>query len=183
MSLLPQIEAILFVASKPLSIKAIATALQKQEADIQEAIETVALRYNNPDSGIRILINDTMVQMMTNSDYAHIVDQFVKHEISEELTKAQLETLTIIAYRGPVTRPEIEQIRGVNCAVIIRNLLIRGLIDEQEEKHDLVPTYTLSLEAMAHLGITSREDLPEYESLHTHEYIDAVLQQSKTSNS
>ena len=113
--------------------------------------------------------------MATNPDNAEVIEQFVHDEAAGELTKAQLETLTVIAYRGPITRPELEQIRGVNCALIIRNLLLRGLIVEKEDTSQLTTVHALSFEALRHLGITSPAELVDYVALHTHEHIENVL--------
>ncbi len=175
MSITSKIESILFVASKPLSVKQIAKAISAKEMDVMEALETLKMKYNQNESGIRILFSDEVVQMSTNPENSEWVDLFVKDEVSGELTKAQLETLTVIAYRGPITRPELEQIRGVNCALIIRNLLVRGLIEEKEEENKILPLYFVSLEALRHLGIDSVENLPDYETIHQHEYIENVL--------
>ncbi|HYE60094.1 MAG TPA: SMC-Scp complex subunit ScpB, partial [Candidatus Kapabacteria bacterium] len=112
--LLSHIESILFVASKPLSADVIAKALGKQEGDILEAIETLKLKYNQADSGIHILEINSLFQMGTNPENSAVIEGFIRNEVAGELTKAQLETLTVIAYRGPITRPELEQIRGVN---------------------------------------------------------------------
>lgn len=172
MTLLGSIEAILFVASKPLSTKQIAKALDKQIPDIEEAIQNLVLKYHQDDSGIHILVSEDMVQMGTNPDYAESAEKFIKSEAMGELTKAQLETLTVIAYRGPVSRPELEQIRGVNCSVILRNLRMRGLLEEGSSDEHVLPVYTLSLQALAHLGVTSVHELPQYEALHIHEHLD-----------
>lgn len=175
MSITSQIESILFVASKPLSVKQIAKAISAKEADVVDALETLKMKYNQDGSGIKILSSDEVVQMSTAPENSEWVDLFIKDEVSGELTKAQLETLTVIAYRGPVTRPELEQIRGVNCALIIRNLLVRGLIEEKEEVNKILPLYFVSVEALRHLGINSVEDLPDYETIHQHEFIENVL--------
>lgn len=175
MSINSQIESILFVASKPLTVKQIAKAISAKEVDVVEALETLKMKYNQEDSGIRILFSDEVVQMSTAPENSEWVDLFIKDEVSGELTKAQLETLTVIVYRGPVTRPELEQIRGVNCALIIRNLLVRGLIEEKEEINKILPSYFVSVEALRHLGIDSVENLPDYETIHQHEYIENVL--------
>jgi segregation and condensation protein B len=169
--LLAQIESILFVASKPLAPKTIAASLGTTAQKVEDALETLKMKYNRADSGIHILFDADMVQMGTHPDHGDVVGDFLKQEATGELTKAQLETLTVIAYRGPMTRPEIEQIRGVNCAVIVRNLLMRGLIEEEQGKEDLLPVYRLSMDAMAHLGIDSPDKLPEYEVFHSHEYM------------
>ncbi len=174
MSLLSKLESILFVASKPLSIHTLAQTLEKNEVEVEEAVETLKMKYNQPDSGIHILSEGRSVQFSTDPENGEVIQSFLKQEIAGELTKAQLETLTVIGYRGPVSRSEIEQIRGINCAVILRNLLMRGLIDEQNND-TLVPVYSLSFEALSHLGIHSVADLPEYETLHAHEYIVSAI--------
>ncbi len=173
--LVAKIESILFVASKPLSLRTLAKALDVGEDKVVEAVETLKTKYNHDDSGIHILIIDETVQMATNPAHADVVDGFIKDEVSGELTKAQLETLTVVAYRGPITRPELEQIRGVNCALILRNLLMRGLVEERDDEGKLMPVFVLSFEALRHLGISSPDQLPEYAELHTHQHIEQVL--------
>ena len=175
MSLISQIESILFVASKSISLREIASAIKRKEDEVKLAIEDLKAKYNHDQSGLRILVVDDKVQMATNPDNAGVVDLFIKQEAVVELTRAQLETLTVIAYRGPITRPELEQIRGVNCALILRNLLIRGLVEEEEKADKLLPTYVLSMEAMRHLGIASVSELADYENLSKHEYIESAL--------
>ena len=175
MSLSSHIESILFVASKPLSFVALAKALGGSVDDVTSVVKDLKVKYNTDGSGIHVLTIDNEVQMATNPAHAETIDQFIKREVTEELTKAQLETLTVVAYRGPITRPELEQIRGVNCALIIRNLLLRGLIEEREDETSVLARYLLSFEALRHLGIDSVEDLPDYTSLHAHEHIELQL--------
>lgn len=170
MDLLSQIESILFVASKALKVKQIAKACNKKESEILEVLENLKMKYNQENSGINLVFNDDNFQMVANPLNKDVVDSFIKTEVSSELTKAQLETLTIIAYQNEISRPEIEEIRGVNCAVIIRNLLIRGLIIEKELENKLMPVYSLSLEALKELAINSIEELPNYQNFHNHEY-------------
>lgn len=179
MNLIMQIESILFVTSKPISLREIATAIKCKEDEVKQAIEDLKAKYNHDQSGLRILVVDDKVQMATNPDNAGLVDLFIKQEAVGELTRAQLETLTVIVYRGPVTRPELEQIRGVNCALILRNLLIRGLVEEEEKADKLLPTYVLSMEAMRHLGVASVSELADYENLSKHEYVEKVLGEKK----
>ncbi|MFH1946608.1 MAG: SMC-Scp complex subunit ScpB [Candidatus Magasanikbacteria bacterium] len=176
MSLLSQIESILFVASKPLSIKQIAKATQKKVNEAEEVLETLKMKYNTPESGIHILHEAGQFQMATNSNNSEVVDLFIKDEVSGELTKAQLETLTVVAYRGPITKPELEQIRGVNCTLILRNLSLRGLIEEGDDENKILSVYSLSLEALRHLGVDSTASLPDYEELHKHEFVELVLE-------
>lgn len=171
-SLFSQLESILFVASKSLTVEQLAKAANVSVDKVRDAIQTLQVKYNHDDSGIRILTADDSVQMSTNSENSTVVEQFIKDEVAGELTKAQLETMTVIAYRGPITRPELEQIRGVNCAVIIRNLLMRGLLEEHASAEKLMPTYILSTEALRHLGVDSVEQLPEYDNLSQHEHLE-----------
>lgn len=177
--LIAEIESILFVASKPLSFKVLAKAIGVSESDVREAIEQLQQKYNRDNSGIHIIENDEKVQMATNPENTEIVEGFVKDEIAGELTRAQLETLTVIAYRSPITRPELEQIRGVNCAVILRILMIRGLVECREDETKMMSVYTLSFDALRHLGIKSINELPEYEALSRHEYIENVLENTE----
>ena len=170
-----KIESILFVASKPLSVQTIARVVGAKEEDVRDAIDELRVKYNHDHSGIQLLSIDDDVQMATHPDNTSVIDGFVKNEIAGELTKAQLETLTVIAYRGPITRPELEVIRGVNCALILRNLAMRGLVAEAEDETKLMPVYSLSFEALRHLGITNVTELPDYETLHAHEHVRQVL--------
>src|SRR3972149_1519044 len=84
-------------------------------------------------------------------------------ELKEELTPAGLETLSIIAYFGPVSKIKIDYFRGVNSAFILRNLLMRGLIDRSDKSKEEGYAYSLNFDALKHLGISKIEELPEYE--------------------
>lgn len=178
MSLLSRLEAVLFVASKPLSLKQLSNALSVSVSELEDALKILSEKWNIPESGIHILSSADSFQMVSNPELADVVEKFVQKEVTSELTRAQLETLTVIAYRGPITRPEIEQIRGVNCSLILRNLLMRGLLEERSEADDLVPSYVLSIDALRVLGIGSPEELPDYATLHAHEYLDRALESS-----
>ena len=175
MNLPAVIESILFVASKPISLGQIAKATGYPRDVVEAALEELNVRYNTDESGIHVLTNGDTVQMATNAAHADAIVSFMKDEIPEELTKAQLETLTVVAYRGPITRPELEQIRGVNCSVILRNLLIRGLVEERDGADTVLATYILSVEALRHLGISSPEALPAYDELRQHDFIEQAV--------
>jgi len=182
MNLISQIESILFVASKPLEAKQIAKATKKNVAEVEEALETLKMKYNHEDQGIHILCEADQFRMSTNPVNVEVVDLFIKDEASGDLTKAQLETLTVIAYRDPVTKPELEQIRGVNCTLILRNLLLRGLIEQNESQDKILPVYNLSVEALRHLGVDSASQLPDYETLHSHEFVEKALEGLEKNN-
>ncbi|HRY36529.1 MAG TPA: SMC-Scp complex subunit ScpB [Candidatus Magasanikbacteria bacterium] len=171
MSLISQIESILFVAGKPLNTKKISKVLSCDEQEVQTALENLINKYNVPESGVVIISNNGDYQMASSSENKEAAEKFVKAEIGGELTRPQLETLTVISYRGPLTKPEIEQIRGVNCSLILRNLLMRGLVKEHEDPTGLLPKYEVTIEYLRHLGLNDIRELPDYESLHNHEYI------------
>lgn len=103
----------------------------------------------------------------TNPDCVNTIAQLRKEEPIGELSRPALETLSVIAYRGPVTKPEIEQIRGVNCSVSLRNLLIAGLIEEGDASTSGDRMYAVSIDFLRHLGVDGLTHLPEYERLNT----------------
>ena len=156
-----QIEAVLFYKTEPLSKKELALFFAVHEADVAEAIITLSLRLNQ--GATRIIELDDTVQMVTAPELSETIERLRKEELTREIGKAGAETLAIILYRGPVTRAEIDHIRGVNSSFILRNLQIRGLIERIAH-----PTlarsfqYTASLSLLSHLGVTKREELPEY---------------------
>lgn len=170
MQLVIQLESLLFVASKPLALKKLAKLLGKDEFAVTEALADLQKKYNS-ETGIRLITTGDEWQFTTHPDNQTLVENLVKAEVTEELTRPQLETLTVISYCGPITKPELEQIRGVNCSLIIRNLLIRGLVKEVDSGVNLVPTFEVTLEYLRHLGITNINELPDYGSLHKHEYL------------
>ncbi|TAN32633.1 SMC-Scp complex subunit ScpB [Patescibacteria group bacterium] len=175
--MIAKIETILFVASKPLAVKKIAKVLGAKEAEIKRALEELCSKYNHPASGIAILRNNDEWQMVSNPDNREAAEEFLKAEVSGELTRPQLETLTVITYCGPITKPELEQIRGVNCGIILRNLMIRGLVKETEDSANLLPSYEVTMDYLRHLGVVSAAELPDYEILHKHENVSGILNQ------
>ncbi|HBK34064.1 TPA: SMC-Scp complex subunit ScpB [Candidatus Uhrbacteria bacterium] len=172
------IEALLFASGKPIALTTLSKLLHISAGEVQEALKQLSEMRNIDASGIHILIHDGKAQYVTHPQEGEIVQSFLKEEVSGELTQPSLETLTIIAYRGPITKPEIEQIRGVNCSLILRNLLIRGLIEEKEDKQRLQNTYTISFDFLRHLGADRVEELPQYSDLHTDEVVGQLIQET-----
>lgn len=174
-SITSQIESILFVASRPMSIEEIAKNIDASLEEMSSALKRIKEKYNTSESGIHIIDNGYDVQMVTNPENVEFVEKITTKEVKGELTRAQLETLTVIAYQCPITRPELEQLRGVNCSVILRNLQMRGLIDEDEAVDAVVPSYRVSAGALRFLGINSPMDLPNYSELRDHPHIKQIL--------
>lgn len=159
------IESLLYVAGRSLSFKDLSKLTNQKTDEIETAIKELIDEYNLKDGGIKIIQNGNQVQMVTCPKNAKIVQNFLEEELSGELTPASIETLSIIAYRQPVSRETIEQIRGVNCAIILRNLLIRGLVEE--EKRGERALYRVSLDFVRHLGVADVQELPNYDKLHS----------------
>ena len=169
------LESILLVSGKPLTTRQLGRICSRGKEEVEVVVESLKEKYNREDSGIWILQNREEVQMGINPKNSELVKELAKEEINSELTRPQLETLTVIAYRGPISKLELETIRGVNCGLILRNLLIKGLIEVKEDKIIDNNIYNISLEFMKHLGITTVEDLPEYIKLNKREELAEVL--------
>ncbi len=174
MSILSKLESILFVASKPLSIKKIVAVLKVSKEESEAVLKNLREKYNQPDSGVILMQNNDDWQLVSNPDNRDVAENFLKAEVSGELTRPQLETLTVISYCGPITKPELEQIRGVNCGIILRNLLLRGLIKEVEKPESLLSEFEVTMDYLRHLGISSLSELPDYDKLHKHPYIEEI---------
>jgi segregation and condensation protein B len=159
-----QITSILFVSSKPVNIKELMEVLETEESVLKEAI--AELVSENHTAGIIILAHDNKLQLASNPDNSSAVKKFLSLELREKLTDAALETLAIIAYKQPVSKAEIENIRGVNSNYILRQLLIRGLIEKTASIQDKrMQLYKTTLEFMQHMGIKDMKELPDFEEL------------------
>ncbi|HKL16851.1 MAG TPA: SMC-Scp complex subunit ScpB [Patescibacteria group bacterium] len=156
------IESLLFVSHKPLSLNEFAKITGGKKEEIKEIIIDLSQEYKAQNRGIIILENNNKYQLASNPDNAKAIKAFFKKEVSDEMTPASLETLSIVAYRGPINRQELEEIRGVNCSIILRNLLIKGLIEKKDQENEI---YDITLEFMRRVGISKKQDLPEFEGL------------------
>lgn len=175
------IESLLFIANRPIDKKEIAKNMDQKVNDLEAIFKELVEEYKEPDRGINIINNGESLQMVTNPQNSEYVQKFLKTEVCQELTPASLETLSIIAYRGPLAKTDLEKIRGINCSIILRHLLIKGLITEKivnkniakddnlqkdEEQIDYDNNiYSVSLDFIKHLGINDVQELPDYERL------------------
>lgn len=164
MNLPQQIEAILFWKAEPISIKKLASILTTDESAIKKGIVDLAEMLRG--RGITLVQTDTEVTLGTATEFAPLIEQLTKDELVRDLGKAGLETLSIILYQGPLSRADIDYIRGVNSQFIIRNLLVRGLVERIENPTDARSyMYKSSIELLSHLGLSSISELPEYTSV------------------
>lgn len=172
-----QIESLLFVSAKPVSVKQLSELLGKPAKDIERGADELMEEYKNSGKGIQIIKNEKKYQLVSSSENADLVKEFVKDETTGELSRPSIETLTIIAYRGPISKIDLDRIRGINCSLIIRNLLLRGLIEAKTDKEKNETYYTVTLDFIRFLGINDVGELPDYEKLHKDDTIDRVLEE------
>ena len=171
-----KLENLLFISSKPISQKRLADLFQVQEDEIAQAIQELLEEYKSQNKGIQIIENGKKIEMVTNPENAELARNFLKEDLNSDLTQAGLETLTIIAYRGPIAKSDLEQIRGVNCSLILRNLMIKGLIEEARDEKRMTTQYIVSIDFIRYLGINKIEELPDYSALRSHENLVKLLE-------
>jgi len=170
-----QLESILFVASKFLKKSKLKEILNCSSDELEKALVELKDEYVTKKSGIALMQDGDRVQMITSPDCSELIKKYLKDERTGEMTRPSLETLSIIAYRGPITKAEIEMIRGVNCSLILLNLMIRGLIVERSDPKKGVPVYQVTFEFMQYLGIKELKELPDYDKLNRDLKIGEVL--------
>lgn len=156
-----QIESILFYKNEPVALKDLAVWLEASEEEVLAGLSS--LKESLSSRGITLLENRGEYSLVTNPNASVLIEKIVKEELSKDLSQASLETLAVILYKSPVTRKEIEYIRGVNVSFSLRNLLLRGLIEKIPSKLDeRIYLYTPTADALKYLGVTSVKDLPGY---------------------
>lgn len=160
------VEAVLFSSAQPLGLRALAHATGLDEATVRTAADELAQRYAGRASGVQLVAHGGRYLVVTSPDCAEVAGKLQREQLEGELTQPSLEALSVIAYRGPVTKAELEHLRGVNCSLIIRNLLLRGLIEEQPHPTLPVSVYVVSFDFLRHLGLAGPQELPDYARLH-----------------
>jgi len=165
---LAALEAILFIHGEPLALKKLEALLVLSGGEVEVLIGEFEKRLSGEERGLTIICNREKIQLVTKPRFSDIVQHFIKEELTEDLSPASLETLSLIAYLGPVSRSRIEYFRGVNSLFTLRSLRIRGLVDrvaDSERANGFL--YQPSFEFLKHLGATAQTELPEYEKFHT----------------
>lgn len=162
---LPQkLEALLFWKAEPVTFKKLASLLKVDEPTIKIALDQ--LEETLKGRGLSLVRNDDEVMLGTAKELSPLIEELTKEELSRDLGKAGLETLSIVLYQGPISRADIDYIRGVNSQFILRNLLIRGLVERVDNPTDGRSfLYKPTLELLSHLGVTKISELPEYEQV------------------
>ncbi len=161
MDLAQRIEAVLFYKGEPVGKRELARMFAVSDAEVTAAVTSI--REAVSTRGIRLLETNEEVSLVTAPELSEIMDQLRKEELKRDIGKAGAETLSIVLYRGPVTRSDIDYVRGVNSSFILRNLLMRGLVQRSQNPKDARTfVYDSSPELLQMLGVTNRTELPEY---------------------
>ena len=161
---LAALEALLFVHGEPMSVKKIAEVLKLDDAEVEALIGGFEAKLSESHRGLSLVTLGDRVQLATKAELNSALEDFVKAELSEELSPASLEVLSLVSYLGPISRSKLEYIRGVNSSFILRSLLIRGLVERSTDpEHSLAYLYQPTFALLEHLGIKSQKDLPDYE--------------------
>ncbi|NPA06995.1 MAG: SMC-Scp complex subunit ScpB [Chloroflexi bacterium] len=158
------LEALLFAAGEGVPIARLARALDVSVDKVEAGLLMLEERLRT--RGIRVQRHGDQVRLVTAADWAPWVQRLLGLEAQARLSRAALETLAIIAYRQPITRPEIDAIRGVNSDGVIRSLLEKGLIQEvgRADAPGRPILYGTTEAFLQHFGLTSLDDLPPLES-------------------
>jgi len=157
------IEGLLFVASEPVTINHLASAVECPAGQIEAALEQ--LQQLSQSRGIRVQRQGNKVQLVSAPELTDYIERFLGLTFSGKLSTPALETLAIVAYRQPITRPEIESIRGVNSDGVLRTLVSKGLVEEVG-RLDTVghpALFATTFEFLRYFGLESMDNLPELE--------------------
>lgn len=175
-SLSAAVEALLFVAASPVPVQQLADTLDCKPEAVEAALSGLDLLYNETGRGLRLQRHGGRVQITTAPELGMWIEKFLGFEATTRLSRAALETLAIIAYRQPVTRPGIDAIRGVNSDGVLKSLLSKGLLQEvgRTDGPGRPILYGTSAEFLQHFGLDSLDKLPPFEK--------AALQEEQPQN-
>ncbi len=157
------VESLLFVAEAPVQIATIARTLEVDAQKVEEVLSE--LKQDYAGRGFRLQRFRDKAQLVTAPEAASAIERFLGIDGTIHLSAAALETLAIIAYRQPITRPAIEAVRGVNCDGVIQTLVSRGLIQEvgRQETAGRPILYATTFEFLQSFGLHDVDDLPPLE--------------------
>lgn len=156
------IEAILYVAGQPVALGDLVIALEADEPALLDAIEKLAQDYESGRRGLVLKRFGDHIQLATRADYAPYIERLLQPVQRQSLSQAALETLAVVAYRQPVTRLDVEAVRGVKCDYSLQSLSSKGLIRELGRKESLGRPilYGTTDTFLSHFGLRTLQDLP-----------------------
>ena len=158
------LEALLFASGEPLEKARLAKFLGLSDSQLRVAVD--ALVNELKERGLTVIETSAELELRTAPDAAPLVKKLREAELARDLGKASLETLAVVAYQEGATRGEVDWVRGVNSSTSLRNLLMRGLIEGREDERDKRRIrYSVTTEALAHLGVARTSELPRFSEL------------------
>lgn len=155
-----QIEALLFFKGEAVTTGFLAKALDISDDEVRAAIAILEQKLFG--RGIILMQSGDDIELRTTPAMGQVIETLLKEELNKDLGKAGLETLATVLYRGPISRSEINYLRGVNSNYILRALLVRGLI-EKVDQGGRSTVYLPTFELLSYMGVAKVEDLPGYE--------------------
>jgi segregation and condensation protein B len=157
------LEAVLFVAPVAVTPAQLASALEIPESEVEAGLKLLAADFQ--ERGLRLQRHAGRIQLTTAPELSEVVERFLGLEITSYLSRAALETLSIVAYQQPVTRPQVDSIRGVQSDGVLKSLLHKGLIQDigTAEGPGRPILYASTAEFLQHFGIASLDELPPLE--------------------
>lgn len=160
------IESLLFLSGEPMSFRKLGQIVGVSSKEIREVVLSLKNNLEENNRGLRILIKEDECQMASAPENSAFSQKLMQNFFNEDLSRSSLEVLAIVAYRGPITRSGIDNIRGVDSSYVLRNLLIRGLIERTENPKDSRSyLYKISFDFLKYLGISSIEEMPKFNEL------------------
>lgn len=175
MNIKSQIESLLFISAKPMSNNNLAELIGATVKEIQLAGDELIEEFKTSQRGTQIIKNGNNFQMVSSPENTELIKSYIKDETTGELSRPSLETLTIIAYRSPIAKIDIDRIRGINCSLILRNLLLRGLIEAKADKDKNETYYSVTFDFVRFLGLNDVKELPDFTKLSQDDTIDRML--------
>ncbi|QQR77061.1 MAG: SMC-Scp complex subunit ScpB [Candidatus Moraniibacteriota bacterium] len=170
------VEALLFVSGDPVSVSRLAEVIDVSEEELEAALELLGKSYEEDNRGLFLIRKDGDIVLTSHPDSALFVERFVRSEREGALSRAALETLSIVAYRSPIGRADIDSIRGVNSTMTLRSLLLRGLIERRGNLDDTRGyLYSPSLAFLETLGLANCSELPDFDHLSKDERLSTLV--------
>lgn len=157
------IEAILFMRGEPVKVEELSKVLSLSSEETEIAVRELEDRLSQ--GGIRLMRTNDAVTLTTAPEAADLISSLVKEDITSEIGKAGMEVLTIILYASPVSRRQIDYIRGVNSSSTLKKLSMKGMVERKRSGSGLAFVYLPTADMMSFLGITKVEDMLNYQIL------------------
>jgi len=178
MELDSKIEALLFFKGETMKIKDIVKILKSDEESVKDAVNELKNKLLN--RGMQLIQEDDDIMLATHPEMSELIEEIRKEELVKDIGKAGAETLAIVLYKGPITRAEIDYIRGVNSIFILRNLLIRGMIEKISNPNNQRSfLYKSTTELLAFLGVKNDKEMPEFDKVQDELNKFAALEEKK----